>query len=338
MRLFLASTVSLCIGAGLAGHATADTTLTLSTWLPTGHAATRAMVDWAEQVKAATNGRVKYNLLPKAVASPPGTFDAVRDGLADVSWSVHAYKPGRYVLTRVAEFPFLSEKSEIASAAYQMIHEKYLAKAQEHRGLKVLAVFNYSGQAFTTNKAVTGKPDLRGAKMRVSGGMATEIAKRLGIVALQKPATEIYQMLSTGIADGVFMGKEGVAAFKLQRLIKHWTRVPGGLYSASFGIVMNVRKYQSLSTEDKAVIDRLSGVKLAALYGRYWDAADKAGLTVMAKAGIKSSMANAAYVKEIQAKVKPLETAWYAAAKAKGVDGEVALKALRAEIKRLAGK
>lgn len=337
MRVFIASIVSLGLVAGIPARGSAETTLTLSSWLPASHAATRAMVDWAEQVKKASNGRIAYNLLPKAVASPPGTFDAVRDGLADVSWSVHAYLPGRYVLTRVAEFPFLSEKSAIASPAYQTIYERYLAKANEHRGLKVLAVFSQSGQVFTTDKTVGTIDNLRGLKMRVAGGMATEIAKRLEIVPLQKPATEVYQMLSTGIADGVLFGKEGIAAFKLTRVIKHWTRVPGGLYSVSFGIVMNVRKYRSLAKADRAVIDRLSGVRLAKLYGQYWDRADATGVAAMAKAGIKPRPIGPKFVDAIKARILPLEDAWYAAAKAKGIDGREAMRALRAEIRRLEG-
>ena len=48
-------------------------------------------------------GKIKCNVLPRAVAAPPGTFDAVRNGLADISFAVHGYTPSRFVTT--ADWP-----------------------------------------------------------------------------------------------------------------------------------------------------------------------------------------------------------------------------------------
>jgi TRAP-type transport system periplasmic protein len=80
-----------------------------SSWLPPGHLLSRAQSDWCDLVTQATQQRVKCNILPKPVTPPPGTFDAVRDGLADLSFSVHGYTPGRYVVTKMAEMPFLGD-------------------------------------------------------------------------------------------------------------------------------------------------------------------------------------------------------------------------------------
>jgi TRAP-type mannitol/chloroaromatic compound transport system substrate-binding protein len=50
---------------------------------------------------------------PAARVSPaPGTMDAVKNGLADISFTVHGYTPGRFVLTQMAEVPFLGDKAE----------------------------------------------------------------------------------------------------------------------------------------------------------------------------------------------------------------------------------
>ena len=57
-------------------------------------------------------GKIKCNSLPRAVSAPPGTFDAVRNGLADLSFTVQGYTPGRFVTTQIAEFPFLGDSAE----------------------------------------------------------------------------------------------------------------------------------------------------------------------------------------------------------------------------------
>ena len=79
--------------------AVAQTTLTMSSWVPPSHHLTAVVLKgWADQVEKATQGRVKFTMLPKAPAAPPGTFDAVKDGLVDVSYVTASYTPARHVL------------------------------------------------------------------------------------------------------------------------------------------------------------------------------------------------------------------------------------------------
>ena len=133
--------------------ASAQTVLTASSWVPPGHMMHReVMLPWAAAVEKATQGRVRVNILPKGVASPGGHFDAIRDGLADVSFSIHGYIPGRFALTKLTELPFLSDSAEPLSVAYWRMHEKYLAAAGEHKGLKVLALFAHGPGQIYNNK------------------------------------------------------------------------------------------------------------------------------------------------------------------------------------------
>ena len=82
------------------------TTLTMSSWVPPSHLLTRDVLTvWAQNVEKATNGRVKFQMLPKAPAAAPGTFDAVRDGLVDVSYVTASYTPARHVLPLLPELP-----------------------------------------------------------------------------------------------------------------------------------------------------------------------------------------------------------------------------------------
>lgn len=334
----LAASAAVAAGLCAATPALAQTTLTLSSWVPPQHLLTRAMVDWAKEIEKATNGRVKNNLVPKAVASPPGTFDAVRDGLADISFTVDGYTPGRFVLTRVAEFPQLGDSSGTVSVGYNRIHERYLAKFDEHKGVKVLAVFTHGpGQIYNTKRAIKSIGDLEGLKIRVGGGMVNDVAKALGVNALLKPAPESYEIISTGVADGLFFPAESIVSFKLVELIKHVTLVPGGLYNVSFTFVMNPGTYGKLSAGDKKAVDAFSGERLARHIAKYWDEGDRVGVEAMKKANIPTVNADAAFLAALQSKVGPLEQAWFKAAGEKGLDGPKTLAELRAEIKKVAG-
>ncbi|MSQ72353.1 MAG: TRAP transporter substrate-binding protein [Betaproteobacteria bacterium] len=334
-RIPLAALAAACAFA--AAPAVAQTTLTISSWLPHNHTVTRSIMEWAAEVEKASGGRIKHTLLAKAVTSPPGTFDAIRDGLADVSWTVDGYTPGRFLLTRVAEFPFLGDTSEINSIAYQRIHERHMAKADEHKGVKVLAVFAHGpGGIFTTKKAIRAVADFKGLKIRIGGGIVTDLAKELDINVLLRPASETYEILSNGIADGAFSSAEAMSAFKLEKLIKYHTYLPGGLYNTSFAIFMNPAAYAKLSAQDKAVIDAQSGEKLARVAGRNWNDADASGLAALKANNAEFIAADKAMIDAVRAKVQGMETAWYTAAKAKGVDGARALADLREEIRKVA--
>ena len=330
-------------GAGLLGlgllaatPCIAQTTLSMSSWVPPSHSVTRTMVAWGQEVERASNGRVKTTLLPKAVVAPPGTFDAVRDGLVDVSFTTHGYTPGRFVLTKIAEFPFLGDSAETMSVAYNRIYDKDLAKGGEHKGVKVLTMFTHGpGEMYNTKKPITQIADLAGMKIRVGGGVVNDVANALGVNSLLKPAPESYELLSSGVADGTFFPAESIASFKLEKVIKYATHVPGGLYNTSFAMFMNEDRFSKLSKQDQDAIMSVSGEHLARMLGKSWDAADKAGIDAMKAAGIPIVNASPALVKEIRDKTGGLEQAWVKEANAKGIDAARAMAEFREEIKRV---
>jgi len=316
---------ALALGAssvllGASGLASAQVTLTTSTWVPLDHAVTTSQAQWCEEVTKATSSRVKCNQLAKPVSPPGKTFDAIRDGLADVSFDVHGYSPGRFKLTELVELPFMGDSAEATSVAYQKIYDKHLAKLDEHKGLKVLAVFTHGpGVALNTKRSITKLSDFDGLKIRVGGGMVNEIGKVMGVNVTLKPAPQSYELLSSGVMDGVFFPAESVASFKLEKLIKYRTNFPGGLYNTSFAIAMNPDTWARIGKQDQEAITKLSGEYLARLIGRSWDRVDRNGSAVMQANGVEVVNADKAFIEEVRAKTNGLESKWITEAKARGL-------------------
>lgn len=314
-----------------------DITLTVSTWLPPTHTLSATQAKWCEEVAKATAGRVKCNILPKAVAAPPATFDSIRDGLADLSFVVPGYTPGRFVFTQVAELPFSGESAETMSVAYQRIHDRHLAKLNEFKGLKVIAVFTHGpGHVYNIKHPVKTLADLQGLKFRVGGGIVNEIGKALGANVAVKPASESYELLSTGVMDGVFFPAESIASFKLEKIIKHATTFPGGLYNTTFGFVMNEDTWKRIPKSDQDIINGLSGEVASRMFGRGWDEVDRRGRDAMQAANVQVHAATKALIDEVKAKTALVDDKWFAEAKAKGLaDPPQVLQELRAEIAKL---
>src|SRR5437763_16562782 len=213
------------------------TTLTMSSWVSPSHLLTKdVLAVWGQQVEKATNGRGKLQMLPKHPSAPPGTLDAVRDGLVDVSYVTASYTPARHVLPALAELPGGGATSVINSVAYSRIHWKYLQPIGEYKGVKLLGVFTHGpGQMFNTKRPINKVEDLAGMKIRTGGGVAEEMARALGASAFVKPAPEAYELLSAGGADGTFFPLEAIISFKLDSVIKYATLFTDGFYSSSFG-------------------------------------------------------------------------------------------------------
>ena len=66
------------------GFAQAQTVLAASSWLSPTHVLSETQKEWCGELEKKTSGKIKCNILPRAVSAPPGTFDAVRNGLADL--------------------------------------------------------------------------------------------------------------------------------------------------------------------------------------------------------------------------------------------------------------
>jgi TRAP-type transport system periplasmic protein len=326
------------LGLLAAAPAFAQTELTMSSWVGPNHALTKDILQvWAANVEKATQGRVKFKMLPKHPSAPGGTFDSVRDGLVDVSYVTASYTPARHHMPLLAELPGAGATAEINSVAFSRVHWKYLHAANEYKGVKLLGVFTHGpGQMFSAKRPVNSVADLAGMKIRSGGGISEASAKALGAAPFVRPAPESYELLSSGVADGTFFPSESIKSFNLDKVIKSATYFPGGFYSSAFGFFMNEDKWKKLSKADQDAIMSVSGEALARLAGKAWDAADKVGLDALRAAGVQMIDANPAFIADVRKRTNPLIDDWVTKAKAKGVDGEKALVEFRAELAKVA--
>jgi TRAP-type C4-dicarboxylate transport system substrate-binding protein len=311
-----------------------DLVLRYNRWIPPAHhIQVRMMEPWAKQVAAVTKGRVKIEFTPSSLGAPPRQFDLAADGVADVTFGNHDYTPARFTLTQAAQLPFQSDSAEALSVALWRTQAKFFEPAKEHAGVKLLALFVHGpGHVFTASKPIKTLADFGGLKLRSAGASTADIAKIFGAVPISAPATQAYELLSNGVADGTFFHSDGLVSFKLEKLMKHQIRFAGGLYNSTFFMVVNQGKWDKISAEDQSAIMALSGEAFARMSGKVWDDQDVIAKREMEKVGTQVSAASAELLAEAKAKLAHEEKKWLAAAAAKKIDGAAALAFLRAEI------
>lgn len=321
------------------GAVSAQTVFTVSSWVPPTHGLSTAQKDWCDLLEKNSSGRMKCNILPRAPVAAPGTMDAVKNGLLDISFTVQGYTPGRFALTKMAEFPFLGDSAEATSVAYNRIATKHPEFAAEHakQGVKPLAYFTHGpGIVFNTKRAITRADDLTRLKFRVGGGFINDITKQLNMNVTLKPAPDSYELISTGVMDGTLFPAESLDSFKIDKVIKHATFFPGGLYNTSFVFMMNPAKYDRLSAEDKKVLDAISGEVVARMFGQSWDRVDRIAVENMKKNGVVATKADPAFVSEVTVLINKLERDWALEAEGKGLkNARSVLSEFRSEIAKL---
>jgi TRAP-type C4-dicarboxylate transport system substrate-binding protein len=322
--------------AGTGDKANAQTVLKYNNWLPPAHnQLVLAIRPWIAEVEKATNGRVKIEVPPASLGAPVRQYDLAFEGVADIVAAVHGYTPGRFKLTGIGELPFVGDTAVQRSVAYWRVHEKYLAKANEHKGVVVLAVFTHGPGTIMSREPITTTDGFKGRKMRVGGGIIDKINPALGGVNVAAPATEVHDILSKGVADGVFFPSEAFKVFKLGGSVKAQTIIPGGLYSSAWVIAMNKASFDKLSPQDQKALMSVSGEHLVRIHANAWDSADKDGIAEMEKAGVKRVNADDKFLADIKSKTSFLEEEWLKDAKAAGVDGPAALKMFKDEVTKL---
>jgi TRAP-type C4-dicarboxylate transport system substrate-binding protein len=288
---------------GLSGTATAQTSMTLSNWVPPTHWLPKeVLLGWTADVRQATAGKVSINMLPKAVGSPPQHWELARKGVADVTWGNFTYEPERFKHVWFVELPMMGSNAEAGSVALWRTYEKFLAGNDAFKGVVVLGVAMFGGGQFHhPSKLIDSPDDLKGQKVRMGGPIQKRLLEGLGAVPVSAPATKAYEMLEGGAIDASLHPIESVVNFRLNGKLKQHSIVPEGLYDAAFFLVMNEGKFKALAPAEQQAIMKVSGEALSRRWGKAFDDQNKAAEAKMRAEGHVFGKPNAALLEQIRA-------------------------------------
>lgn len=102
-----------------------------------------------------------------------------------------------------------------------------------------------------TNKGFKG--DLKGQKIRITP-IYRDFFTALGATVVQTPPGEVYTALERGVVDGYGWPIAGVMDLGWQEKTKY--RVDPGFYNSEHGILMNLKKWESLTPEQRAFLQK----------------------------------------------------------------------------------
>ncbi len=328
----LLATAALAVTGSVA--MAADYTLTISSWAPPTHGINAKMwPKFVEMVEEATDGQVTAEL-KLGIAPPPAQMDLIMDGAADASIIFHGYQPGRFVTTKLIELPGYEGSAEAASVAYWRTYDKYLKAADEHRGVKVIALHTHGPAQLHSSSPVTDLSGISGLKVRIPGGVGGDVGTALGATGIQVPAPKVYETLASKAADGVVMPFESRKGFKLTEVAQNVYEMPGGLYRGSFAFIMNEDTFADLPADlQKALDENVFGEPLSREIGKIWDEIDAIGREATANAeGNAINAATDADMEKFSAIAEDVRSNVIAEVSEGGVDAQAAYEMIKSEM------
>lgn len=332
-QLILATAAALTAGLS-AGASAQEVTLRLHQFLPPqATIPSKVITPWIQRIESESKGRIKIQMFSSMQlgGTPPQLYDQARDGVADITWTVLGYTPGRFAKSEVIELPFMTgTSSEASSQAFWEYVQKHAA--DEFRDVKLLAVHTHGPGMFHTKAPITGLDSLKGMKVRGGTRIVNNMLTKLGATPVGMPVPGVSEALSKGVIDGTTLPWEVTPAVKVTELVRNHTGFSGnnGLYVTGFAFQMNRRAYDRLPDDLKKVIDNNSGLSLAAEFGRGMDAGDRAAKAIAEKAGNSIVQLDSAETERWRQAALAVESDWIHEVKAKGADGQALIKDMRA--------
>ena len=220
------------------------------------------IVPWAKKVEEATKGRVKIQIYTsQTLVKGPDMWRAVKSGITDIGWCFHGYWADMTPLSDVITLPFLPFSTAAqGSETLAKLIAKYPVLQKEFADVQPL--MNWTSSSYillTARKQVKTLEDLKGMKIRVTGGPPTDQIKALGAVPMLLPMPDVYDALDKGVIDGAAVPWEAIHGFRMYEVAKYYTIVP--MSAVYFTLGMNKQKWNSLPADVKQAIISVSGME-----------------------------------------------------------------------------
>jgi TRAP-type C4-dicarboxylate transport system substrate-binding protein len=330
---------AIILGAGVASAASGVVTLKVSHFLPTSsNFHQKLLLPWCDKIAKESGGRLKCQIYPSMQlgGTPAQLLDQVRDGVADIIWTVPTYQAGRFTKSEVFELPFMVKSAEKGSQAmWDYIQKNAL---DEYKGVKLLFTHLHDGsQIHFGSKSVKTLEDIKGLKVRAPTRIGSKTLAALGAVPVQMPAPAVPESISKGVVDGASIPWEVTTALKLQEICKTTTETAPNQAkhsNATFVFAMNPAKYNSLTPDLKKVIDNNSGLAASRWAGKTedgWTAPSRK--IAVDRHNTLNVLTDAEYRRWVKA-TEHVDDEWIKEVNAKGGNGKALLNDARALLKK----
>ena len=284
--------------------------MVLTSEVAASHWKTRYMNEFAQDVAERTHGEVQVKVFPAAqLYNDQDGLAALGTGAVHMVWPVsvrlETLDPGLgYV-----NLPFGLSDKKMENACFASGLTDLMSERLKSRQLQVLGLLRTADLFFIfRDRDVKSLEDMRGAKLRVTGGrIFLDMVRSFDASPVSMAASEMSTALAQGAIDGVLTSPAGWAEM-IGKTGKYAFHVPG-MSLATYSVVVDRAWMDALTpAQRKAVADSLNSI-----ISRQWEearAADDKLIKQMEKEGSVYRVADDAAAAEWQARADTAKKAY----------------------------
>ncbi|SHJ53664.1 TRAP-type C4-dicarboxylate transport system, substrate-binding protein [Palleronia salina] len=337
LATFLAGTSSTLAALALSTGAQAqDFTFSIHHFLsPAAPTQTVLLEPWVQSVEEASDGRIQFEIFPAMSlgGAPPELYSQVRDGVADLVWTLPGYTPGTFPRTEVFELPSVHVGD--ARATNLAIQDMMDDLAADFEDVHPILVHVHSGNALhLANGMVESAADFEGLKVRSPSRTGAWVLEALGAEPVGMPVPALPQALSKNTVDAGLVPFEVAIPLGLAELTSASVELNEGARfgTSTFLFAMNKDAYESLPDDLKQVIDDHSGAALAAEMGTAWNEIEPVGKQMARDAGNSVVALDAEATAAFEEPFAAVAQRWVDEATGQGIDAAALLEKAKAAV------
>lgn len=258
-----------------------DIKLSYAGWFPATAQHSVVTKAFLKEIEKRTNGKVKITYHGGgALTPPPGVYDALLKGVADMGTVLPAYTPGQFPLLTIAEYPHWWPLGLIGS---RVVSEACAnLKPAELDNVRVLYMYATAPLGLGTLKPVNSLGDLKGLKVR-STGISAAVMRALGATPVSMPRSQAYEAMRKGVVDSILCEGETLLGFREFEIVKVFQ--PWRFYCTIMFQAMSLKTWNSLPPHIQKTIDEVSK-EYAFIEAIAWDQSDVMGLEYAQEKGV----------------------------------------------------
>jgi TRAP-type C4-dicarboxylate transport system substrate-binding protein len=323
-----------------ASPAISETTIIFNNFLAPNDALwTDVMQPWIADIEAATEGRVKFSVPDSSLAPPPELVNSVQQGVMDGAFSMVGFVRESNPELQMPLLPMTYFGDEETSVALWRTYEQFFKGKNAIKDVELLGLVTTPANSLISMdaaKPIDSLAGLSGLKMWSLPGIPAEALTAAGAVVSPGPAVRMHEVISGGVVDSFCcINFESLEVFGVVDFAKHTTEVPGHIFAPSFAVYVRSDVWATISPEDQAKIQAVSGEALARRAAGSDDKEAAARDRALAS-GKTIAPASDAFVAELTTAFAPVKDAWIASVEPLGIDGKAALEFYIAEQAKVA--
>ncbi len=245
---------------------------------------------FSETVKALSGGKFEVSVHAAGELVPPfGVVDALQANTLEMAQTASYYFTGKSpIFAFGCAVPFGLTARHMDAWMEHGNGRKLMDEFYAEYNIASMSAGNTGTQmGGWYRKEIKTVADLKGLKMRMGGGLFGETMTKLGVVAQNMPAGEVYQALEKGTLDATeFVGPFDDEKLGFYKVAKNYYYPGWWEGGAELEFFINKKAFNALSAENKAIVRAAGAVAARDMTAKY-DAQNPAALKRLVAAGTK---------------------------------------------------